>query len=82
MFDCSALKSVCERPCAHGQVSLGIRPEAFTLSSTVPTPLQGVLRNLENLGAEVFAKIEVRDLKERVTLRLEPKVARGPFSRR
>ena len=60
----------------HGQVSLGVRPEAFTLSP-VPTPLQGVLRNLENLGAEVFAKVEVRDLKERVTLRLDPKVARG-----
>ena len=60
----------------HGQVNLGLRPEAFTLSPG-PTPLQGVLRHLENLGAEVFAKVEIRDLKERVTLRLDPKVARG-----
>ncbi|MEM7045326.1 MAG: ABC transporter ATP-binding protein [Pseudomonadota bacterium] len=60
----------------RGPVSLGLRPEAFTLSP-VPTPLQGALRHLENLGAEVFAKIEIRGLDERVTLRLDPKVARG-----
>ncbi len=60
----------------RGPVSLGLRPEAFTLSP-VSTPLQGVLRHLENLGAEMFAKVEIHGMDERITLRLDPKVARG-----
>ena len=60
---------------SRGPVNIGIRPEALSLSSA-STPLHGVLRHLENLGAEVFAQIEVQGLSDRIVLRLEPKVAR------
>ena len=59
-----------------GEVKLGIRPEALALSSTA-TPLHGTLRHLENLGAEVFAQIELPTLAERIVIRLEPKAARA-----
>ncbi len=61
---------------ACGRVKIGIRPEALTLSSTA-TPLRGMLRHLENLGAEVFAQIEMPALDERLVVRLEPKAARA-----
>jgi multiple sugar transport system ATP-binding protein len=60
----------------RGSVKIGIRPEALTLSSTA-APLRGALRHLENLGAEVFAQIEIPALDERIVIRLEPKAARG-----
>jgi multiple sugar transport system ATP-binding protein len=61
---------------SRGAVKIGIRPEALTLSSAA-TPLRGVLRHLENLGAEAFAQIEMPTLDDRVVVRLEPKAARG-----
>lgn len=61
---------------ARGPGQLGLRPESLELSS-VSTPLKSTLRHLENLGAEVFAQVEIRDVDDRVVLRLDPKAARG-----
>ena len=60
----------------RGGVRIGMRPETLTLSP-VPTPLRGELKHLENLGAEVFAQVEVQGLDERLVTRLDPKSARG-----
>jgi len=40
------------------------------------SPLQGVLRHMENLGSEVFAQVEVPGIEERLTVRFDPRHGR------
>ena len=53
-------------------VRLGIRPESLFVSPG-RSLLSGVVRHTENLGAEVFAQLEIPGLSDRIVVRLEPK---------
>ena len=55
-----------------GVFQLGLRPEALRLAKTDPV-LTGRVAHVENLGAEVFAQVDLPDKAARVTFRAAPR---------
>ncbi|WP_420568271.1 ABC transporter ATP-binding protein [Thalassovita sp.] len=54
----------------EGAVSLGLRPEALFLSADKPV-FRGTVAHTENLGAELFAQVDVPGLESRLVMRAE-----------
>ena len=62
---------------AGRSVQVGLRPDAFGPAPANAALLTGSVRHLENLGPEVFARIEVAGLEEPLVVRFEPGAARA-----
>ncbi len=58
-------------------IHVGIRPDAFAPAAASAALLSGSVRHVENLGPEVFARVEVAGLGERLVVRFEPAAARA-----